>query len=73
MIKQNFILVQSDEVSDAEKKFWHRVEVLKKVLREAIHKDKKISKKNSAKYYSWQQIFFKWKLISLMKECEFKI
>ena len=47
MIKQNFILVQSDEVSDAEKKFWHRVEVLKKALREAIHKDKKISQKNS--------------------------
>jgi len=59
MIKQNFILVQSDEVSDAEKKFWHRVEVLKKVLRESIHQDMKI--------------MWKWKLISLMKECEFKI
>ena len=57
MIKQNFILVQSDEVSDAEKKFWHRVEVLKKVLREAIHQDMKI--------------MWKWKLISLMKNCEF--
>ena len=71
-MKQNFILVQSNEESDAEKKFWHRVKILKKVLKDAVHKDRKISKKNSVKYYSWQQIFFKWKLISLMKKCEFK-
>ena len=70
-MKQNFILAQSKKESDAEKKFWHRVKILKKVLKDAIHKDKKISKKNSVKYYSWQQIFFKRKLISLMKNCEF--
>ena len=59
MIKQNFILVQSDEVSDAEKKFWHRVNVLYHAWQDAIHED--------------MEIIWKWKLISLMKKCEFKI
>ena len=58
IMKQNFILVQSNEESDAEKKFWHRVKILKKVLKDAVHQDMKI--------------IWKWKLISLMKKCEFK-
>ena len=58
IMKQNFILVQSKKESDAEKKFWHRVKVLQKVLKDAIHQDMKI--------------IWKWKLISLMKKCEFK-
>ena len=57
IMKQNFILVQSNEESDAEKKFWHRVKILKKVLKDAVHPDMKI--------------IWKWKLISLMKKCEF--
>ncbi len=57
IMKQNFILVQSNEESDAEKKFWHRVKILKKVLKDAVHQDMKI--------------MWKWKLISLMKKCEF--
>jgi len=57
IMKQNFILVQSDGESAAEKKFWHRVKVLQKVLKDAIHPDMKI--------------MWKWKLISLMKKCEF--
>ena len=57
-MKQNFILVQSNEESDAEKKFWHRVKILKKVLKDAVHQDMKI--------------LWKWKLISLMKKFEFK-
>jgi hypothetical protein len=57
IMKQNFILVQSNKESDAEKKFWHRVKILKKVLKDAVHEDMKI--------------MWKWKLISLMKKCEF--
>ena len=56
-MKQNFILVQSKKESDAEKKFWHRVKILKKVIKDAVHPDMKI--------------MWKWKLISLMKKCEF--
>ena len=58
IMKENFILVLSNEESDAEKKFWHRVKILKKVLKDAVHQDMKI--------------IWKWKLISLMKKCEFK-
>jgi hypothetical protein len=57
IMKQNFILVQSNKESAAEKKFWHRVKVLQKVLKDAVHLDMKI--------------MWKWKLISLMKKCEF--
>jgi len=56
-MKQNFILVQSKEESDAEKKFWHRAKVLYRAWQDAIHEDMKI--------------MWRWKLISLMKKCEF--
>jgi len=62
-IKPNFILiqpelVQTQEVSLEEKKFWHRVQVLYHAWQDSIHED--------------MEIIWKWKLISLMKECEFK-
>jgi len=57
IMKQNFILVQSDEESAAEKKFWHRAKVLYHAWQDAIHEDMKI--------------MWRWKLISLMKKCEF--